>query len=326
MFEVKKQLRWSALKAGVVVTLALLTLFMVVVYAGTIREIFAPSVEFMARFQDVRGLRKGAPVWLFGTEVGSVKDIRLDPVYGTVVSLSVRKSALPFIRSDAEAEILTMGLLGDKYVELTAGSPGAASIQPGELIKGRVPPELSQVVAASTRTIGKTDELIGKVESLITSIAEGKGSFSKLLNDPSLYDNLEKSTAALLSTLRLLEESRGTLRLLIEDRSLYDRSVEAVTDLGQLTTTLKEGKGTLGRLMTDPELYENLNRSARNLEAVLSSINRGEGLAGAVVRNEQLAGEVRETLEEMGALAREMKALLREIKDHPEKYFQFRLF
>jgi phospholipid/cholesterol/gamma-HCH transport system substrate-binding protein len=82
MFEMKKQLSWSALKAGAVITLAFVILFVVVMYAGTIERIFTPSIELEAVFQDVKGLRKGAPVWLFGTEVGSVKDIQLGPVSG----------------------------------------------------------------------------------------------------------------------------------------------------------------------------------------------------------------------------------------------------
>ena len=67
MFEMKKKLRWSALKSGLVISLVLLILFVVVLYAGTVRRIFTPTVELRARFHDVKGLRRGAPVWLFGS-------------------------------------------------------------------------------------------------------------------------------------------------------------------------------------------------------------------------------------------------------------------
>jgi phospholipid/cholesterol/gamma-HCH transport system substrate-binding protein len=326
MFEMKKQLRWSALKAGSVITLALLTLFVVVLYAGTMKRIFTPSMEFKAQFEDVKGLRKGAPVWLFGTEVGSVKDIQLDPVYGTVVTLSVEKSALAFLRSNSQAEILTMGLLGDKYVELTPGSPRAGPMKPGEVIKGTVPPELTRVVEASAKTIEKTGELIETMESLITSITKGQGSVSKFLNDPTLYNNLEKSSAALHSTLERIQKSQGTLNLLIENPALYNRSLAAVSELEQFTKKLKGGQGTLGKLVEDPQLYENLNRSAKNLDGILSSMDKGEGMAGAFIRDEDLVKQVRETLLEIRGLAEEMKRVLKEIKEHPEKYFQFRVF
>jgi phospholipid/cholesterol/gamma-HCH transport system substrate-binding protein len=326
MFEMKKRLRWSALKAGLVITLALLIIFAVVMYAGTIKGILTPSVEFEASFRDVKGLRKGAPVWLFGTEVGSVKDIRLNPVYGTVVSFSVERDAVGFLRSNSQAEILTMGLLGDKYVELTPGSPRAGPIEPGEVIKGKVPQELPRVIEESAKTIEKTSELINKVDSLISSISKGHGVVSKLLNDPTLYNNLVKSTAAFQATLERFQKSRGTLNLLIENPSLYDRTLAAVSDLEQITKKLKAGQGTLGKLVEDPQLYENLNRSAKNLDGILSSIDKGKGMAGAFVRDEELVTEVKKTLLELRGLAEEMNIVLKDIKEHPEKYFQFRMF
>jgi phospholipid/cholesterol/gamma-HCH transport system substrate-binding protein len=326
MFEMKKRLKWSALKAGLVITLALLILFALVLSASTIRQLFTPSFELRARFQDVRGLRRGAPVWLFGTEVGSVKDIQLNPVYGTIVTLSVNKSAEPFIRSNAEAEILTMGLLGDTYVELSAGSPKAEPIRTGEIIKGRMPVELTQVVEASTKTVAKVAELIDKVEILITSITEGHGSLARFLNDPALYDNLEKSAATLHSTLEQIEKSRGTLKLLLEDPSLYRQLTATASSLEGWIRYFRESSGTLKKLIENPELYDNLSESAKNLDSILTSINNGKGLAGALVQDERLVGEVKETLLEIRSLAAEMKTLTTDIKEHPEKYFKFNLF
>ena len=125
MADVKKQLQWSKLKVGSVITLALLILLVTVFFAGNIEELFLKKVELKTHFKDVKGLRRGAPVWVFGTEVGSVREIDLDPNYGTIVTMKMNKSALPFIKEDSTAGILTMGLLGDKYIEIGTGSPEA---------------------------------------------------------------------------------------------------------------------------------------------------------------------------------------------------------
>ena len=100
---------------------------MAVFFAGNIEELFVKKVELKANFRDVGGLRKGAPVWLFGTEIGAVRGIDLNPTYGTVVTMSINRSALPYIRKDSNASVLTMGLLGDKYVEISAGSPNGGA-------------------------------------------------------------------------------------------------------------------------------------------------------------------------------------------------------
>jgi len=279
------------LKAGLVITLALITLFLGAIFTGTIGGILAPAIEFRAQFRDVKGLRKGAPVWLFGTEVGSVKSIQLAPAYGTIATLLVKKNAVPFIMSDSHAEILTMGLLGDKYIELTSGSPAAGPIHPGEMIKGTTPAELTSIVEASTKTIEKVSELVNKLEKLIAGIAEGHGSLAKLINEPTLYDNIEKSAAILYSTLERIEKS-----------------------------------GTLKKLIENPELYDHLDKSAEHLDSILKRINSGKGMAGALVQDETLVAEVKGMLLEIQGLAGEVKILLNDIKEHPQEYFKFSLF
>ena len=113
-----------------------------------------------------KDLRKSAPVWIFGTEIGSVKEIDLNPVYGTVVTMSINKSALPYIKKDSNASILTMGLLGDKYVEISAGSQQAGPIRPGEMIQGIAQIEFQDVMKTGAMTIQTMTEFIKKLEAL----------------------------------------------------------------------------------------------------------------------------------------------------------------
>ncbi len=89
MADVKRKLRWSQLKVGLVITLALFILLVAIFFAGGIETLFSPTVKLRVQFQDVKGLRKGSPVWINGTEVGSAKEIELDPVYGTIVTIAV---------------------------------------------------------------------------------------------------------------------------------------------------------------------------------------------------------------------------------------------
>jgi phospholipid/cholesterol/gamma-HCH transport system substrate-binding protein len=326
MYQVKKHLRWSALKSGTLITLTLVLVFMVVLYAGALKKVFTPTFELQAQFRDVKGLRNGAPVWLYGTEVGSVEDIRLDPMYGTIVTMSIDKNAQPYIRNDSKAEILTMGLLGDKYVDLSPGLPEQPPLEQGSMIKGQTPMELSGVVESSNRAIQKIAQLVDKVDQLVEEISQGKGTISKLILDPSLYNSVLRSATSLEATLERLERSRGTLNLLIEDPSLYNKTLSAAASIEKIMRDLENGKGSLGKLMTEPQLYENLNQTVEDLDAVLKEINTGKGMATAFLRDEELVRQVKESIAEIRAVAGEMKSLLKDVEEHPEKYFKFSVF
>ena len=353
MFDMKKQLMWSKLKVGLVVTLSLLVLLFTVFLAGSIEDIFSPKIALRAQIDDVRGLRKGAPVWISGIEVGSVKHIRLSGEYGTIVTLSVNKNTVKHIKKDSQASVLTMGLLGDKYVELSGGSPRAESIQPGDMIKGASQIDLKNVMEIGTTSIQKMTDFLTKLDHLVTKIEKGEGTISKFISDPSLYDNLKESTKALSSTLAEIRDARGTVKLLIEDPTLYNRMVTASSSLEQFSKSinessgtlkkfiedpalynkmltaassveefsrkLNEGKGTIRKLAEDAELYDNLNRASLQLSSILERIDKGEGVAGSLLRDKELAIELKQNIASLNEL-------LKDIKEHPKKYFKFSVF
>jgi len=348
MFEQEKQLRWSKIKVGLVISLAILVLFIAVFFAGKIESLFSPKMQLKAQFRDVKGLRKGAPVWIFGTEVGSVQTIDLDPIYGTIVTVSVDKNVRDLIKKDSTASIMAMGLLGDKYMELTTGSPAAEPVESGEMIKGMAQVELTEIAATGAMTIEKTADLVKRIDMLVQKIEKGEGTVAKFIMNPSVYDNLEKSTRTLSILLEDIKTSRGTLKRMIDDPALYDRMLSAASSIegfskrlnestGTLTKLLEdpelyeklvaasssietfsrklnEESGTLKKLVEDPELYDNLNRVSRNLASILTRLDRGEGVAGTLIRDNEMAFDLKETLAKFKELTAEMGQLAEELK------------
>lgn len=237
MFDLKKQLMWSKLKVGLVITAALVTLFFTVFFAGGIELLLSPRVELKAQIQDVKGLRKGSPVWISGIEIGSVKDIRLHPGYGTVVTLSVRKSSLDYIKKDSHASVLTMGLLGDKYVELAGGTAEAGNVAPGDTIQGAPQIELKDVMQVGTSSIQRMTEFLTKLENIVTEIEKGQGTASKFLKDPSLYDNLSNASSRLASIMARVEKGE---RGLVTNKETDKELKAAVAELRQLIKDIRE--------------------------------------------------------------------------------------
>lgn len=353
MFDLKKQLMWSKLKVGIVITLALLTLFFTVFFAGGIETLLSPAAELKAQIQDVKGLRNGAPVWLSGIEIGSVKGIQLHPEYGAIVTLSVKKSALPFIKKDSHARVLTIGLLGDKYIELSGGSPGTGQILPGDTIRGVAQIELKDIMDTSVMSIEKLTGFIGRLDTLVARIEKGDGTVAKFISDPALYDNLRDTTKNLSLAIKDVKDARGTMKLLIEDPTLYNkmvtatssveefgkkltdgsgtvsklvddptlynRMVSATSSIEDFSKKLTEGSGTLKKLAEDPALYDNLSEASLRLSSILERIDKGEGVAGALVKDQDLAKELKE-------IVAEIKELTKDIKDNPKRYFKFSVF
>src|ERR1700677_4382642 len=74
-----------------------------------------------AKFDNIGDLKVGAPVSMAGVDVGRVTRIDLDTKqYKAVVSMQL-DSKFNEIPSDSDASIYTQGLLGGKFIGLTAG-------------------------------------------------------------------------------------------------------------------------------------------------------------------------------------------------------------
>jgi phospholipid/cholesterol/gamma-HCH transport system substrate-binding protein len=74
-----------------------------------------------AKFDNIGDLKVGAPVSMAGVDVGRVTRIELDTKqYKAVVSMQLN-AKYDQIPSDSDASIYTQGLLGGKFIGLTAG-------------------------------------------------------------------------------------------------------------------------------------------------------------------------------------------------------------
>jgi phospholipid/cholesterol/gamma-HCH transport system substrate-binding protein len=92
-----------------------------------------PGYELSADFERVDGIRQGGDVRISGIKIGSIMGEKLDP---KTFLADVRMSIDPTIKlpDDTVAEIVSAGLLGDKYMSLVPGGSDKV-IPPGGKIK-----------------------------------------------------------------------------------------------------------------------------------------------------------------------------------------------
>src|ERR1700674_4099846 len=80
-----------------------------------------PHYELIAKFDNIGDLKVGAPVSMSGVEMGRVAKIAFDSrEYKAVVTLRM-DARYTLIPTDSDASIFTQGLLGGKFIALTAG-------------------------------------------------------------------------------------------------------------------------------------------------------------------------------------------------------------
>src|SRR5437899_153417 len=177
-------------RVGFLVFVALAILIATIMSLGGEQKFWERKVQYEVHFARTNGLQVGAPVSLTGVTIGSVAEMRFppDPTASYIqVLVNVVGEAAPRIRDNSVATIRTFGLLGDRYIELSAGSPDASSLPPGGLISSIDPVDYEAVLGQSGDIVTNVVEVTASLRVVPPSIDRGEGTLGKLVNDPSLY-------------------------------------------------------------------------------------------------------------------------------------------
>lgn len=260
----------QAMRVGLLVILAILALGSGVFLIGEQNRLFQRKHHYVVRFENVAGLQSGNPVQLNGVQVGNVERILLPESPAEtrlIVELAIEQRYAQRIRRDSEAKIRTLGLLGDKYIEITSGSPGAVLLTPGEEIAAAPGVDFERMLISGEDVVADVATLSRKLIGLIERLEKGEGLIGELLRP------------------------RPT-----DSRSLDDSLMTTLASVERVVASVEQGEGPLGRLLYDQKMGRQLASSLERLETILTRVETGDGLLPALLDDAEMRQRVEETL------------------------------
>jgi phospholipid/cholesterol/gamma-HCH transport system substrate-binding protein len=268
---------------------------------GKVFDVFSSRYEVSMLVPSVLGLREGAPVTLAGQRIGQVKEITFLPVGEKTgennlrVTVALAREVSDQIRSDSRAFLRTQGLLGDKFVDIAPGSPGAHILTEGDTILAGESMDMEQFLAQAATALDEANLIVGELHNITEGIARGDGTIGALLTDEQLYGRMVATTGELQQTLSLINSADGTLGRLMRDPQLYVRLNAAVARVDTLGAALIEGDGSLARLVRSDSLYRSLIGAAAGadsaltgVQGVVAQLSEGDGSMQRLIRDPQL--------------------------------------
>jgi len=244
-------------KVGVFVLIGIALTLVAILVLGGKQSFFVSVNHYFSHFTKVDGLVSGAKITLGGLQVGTVTDVELDPqTRDIVVHYTIERKYQEWVRKDSSIEIVTQGVLGDKYLSLVAGDP----LQPliadgGEIIQG-TSKDFSMLVNSSEKLMEKLNSMAENVDHILSTFNKG--------------NRADQIFQGLAATSKNIGELSGKLNAEISQMKFKS----AMNHLDSILEKVDHGQGSVGALINDPGLYDdakalvgqlNRNRIVRNL-------------------------------------------------------------
>lgn len=289
-----------------------------------------------ARFQDVGQLRSGNNVTVRGVSVGRVESVELTAEGGVDVRIWLREEAP--VPDRPVAVLRPSSLFGQWEVAIVPGA-SVRDVDPDTLARpeGGIPgysqsdfaqmSEFTSDIAENLSVITDRLELAFNEESaenlassienferasqelvgLVQQQREGVGTFAEDMGEAGA--TVRQAAAKLDSTLGRLEQATEEG----EVRSIFDNTEEAAASVNELTGELRT---TTARLN---DVLARADTTFAGAQQMVDRVNRGEGALGRFVHDTALYERTTATLSQL-------RALLEDLRENPNRYFQLSIF
>jgi phospholipid/cholesterol/gamma-HCH transport system substrate-binding protein len=323
-------------RVGLLILSALTVLAIGIFVLGQQNNLFSSKNHYYVEFKSVSGLKKGNPVQLDGVDVGAIERVELpsNPWRGMIrVWIRVENRYASRLRGprgaqqplpgqlSSVARIKTLGLLGDKYIDLSSGSPGYEPIPDGGPIPAAQPTNVDALLASGEDVMGNVVEISSSLNKILTRLERGEGLLGELTSNSEsghrLRDSLIGTSETLQRVANKIDRGQGPLPRLLNDRGLANQLGQSMDRLQGLLTKAESGDGLLPGLLNDPkakaqldETLASLRQATQNLQGFTANLEKSNAVLPRLVKDEaygrEITEQLRQTVQNLNEVSRKL--------------------
>ncbi|MBX3289697.1 MAG: MCE family protein [Acidobacteria bacterium] len=338
----RNKLTFSQLRVGIFVLFGLLVLAFLILNSTGDFNPFEKKLRLKARFAAADGLREGSEVQLAGVRIGKVRQVTLlepgaaeDAKIEAVMVVDQELGGRPIserIRTDSTAQLIAVSILAnDKIINISPGTEEGQPVKEDHVLDSSEAISINQLTKTGNDLLQQINKLAVPTNEILNKANRGDGTLGRIVNDESLYQNLDATVAEtkltmvkLQTTIDKLNKGDGTAGQFINNPELYNNLNRTVAQLESISTDIKEGRGTAGKFVTDDALYNEtraaiidlrttaakVNAIADDLKLITGDLAGGSGSLGKFLKDEQLYENARDTLARFNSTATRIENIL----------------
>ena len=338
----KKKLSISELRVGLFMLAALLVFGFLIINSSGDFNPFEKRLRLRARFTSADGLRPNAEVDLAGLTIGKVTDVKFlqpdDPdgdrieAEMSIVQTLDGKPITDLIKTDSTATLIGTSVLGnEKMINISPGTSRGGVVDSNTVLESSSAISMNQLTATGNDLLKQINKLAVPANEILNKANKGDGTLGRIINDESLYKNLDGAigeTKATMERLQLtvdkINAGKGSAGKLVNDPELYNGLNKTIAHLESISADIKAGKGSAGKFVNDDALYNEtraavndlrlsvnkFNSIADDIKVITADLRDGKGSAGKFFKDEELYNNARDTIAKFNSTTTRIESLL----------------
>ena len=254
---------------------------------GNSNQLFTKSFSVHADFAKITGIQNGGKVRVAGMDAGTITRIEVPSQPGGKFRLHFRivENLHPIVRQDSVATIQTDGLLGNKFLEVDAGSAESQLAASNSAISSKEPFDWGDLMDEINGVVKQVNELMAGIkDQILSTLTQIEGTVKRA---NSMIDEANPHIQGLLASANKI-----------------------TANLNEIVDGVQAGKGTVGALFKDEALYASVRRSAEKTEKAIGDIREVSASAKRIVskvEDSDIVPEIQKTMENMRRITLRLK-------------------
>lgn len=284
----------TELKVGLFAVVAIVTL-------GYMFFVLSPEMfentkydQYYTMLDNAAGIVSKTHVMTSGVAIGRVKSVALDGGSTKVIFEIDQSVKLP---EGSKIEVASVGLLGDKHLEITRPKNEGRFIAPKNLV-----PQSTDGAGLET-LLRKVSDIANDVKKVTNTLANVLGNKKGEQSVQNIVDNIEGITADVKTTTATLKKVLGEREDDLQDVVTNVR--DGIRDLRKVAANLKEvvsdqNKERVSRILASfDETMVDVKGSAKNINLISAKVEKGEGTIGRLVNDDTTLTELEGALKDI---------------------------
>lgn len=240
----------NKIKLGIFVAIGLLGIMISIFALGNLN--FGRTYDVYVLFQNASGLPKKAKVKVAGVDVGVLSKIELKNAQASL-RLSIDRDIVLY--ENASAAIVSMGIIGTKYVEIKPGDSSYPVLKHGRYL---------QTISGA----GSIEEVLGNIAKKLDSALDNERNGDMMQNLSDAINNFKDFSKNLA---QITYDNKEDLRASIANMKEISEKLDIIV------AKINEGDGTLAKLLNDEEMGKDLKETVASAKETVENLKETIG-------------------------------------------------